>query len=616
VWEEDGPTPILKRSKTLVTKQDSPDAWADGLPARIWQAGAGKAAPFVLLDDARDGGRAFLHAGPSQIVETREPDEIATCLDLLRGAGRTAAGFIAYEAGHTLEPKLAPLCRRAADDEPPLLWFGLFDHVEPVDAGALLPDPDGAWAGAPRPSIDQSDHAEMVAAAMAHIEAGDIYQANITFAAEVRTAGSPAALYSAIRKRARAGHSALIFTGSHWLLSFSPELFFTLEDGRITTRPMKGTAAREAKSGSDEIAIRTLAEDPKQRAENLMIVDLLRNDLSRVSKPGSVKVPELFAVETYPTVHQMTSTVTAEIEDGLGPVDVIEAIFPCGSVTGAPKIRAMEIIDSLEQSPRGLYTGSIGHIAADGGAALNVAIRTLVIRSGESVARIGLGSGIVADSEAASEWRECLAKGRFVETGRRFDLIETMRFDPDEGFFELDRHLARLKASAEALDFAFDRHHARNELQTATFRLKQLCKLRLLLSRTGAMAIESRPLPEPPAAPVRTAIVPRTVDDGDFRLRHKTSDRAFYDEARAPDAFETLFTDERGFLTEGSFTNLFVEHRGKLLTPPLSRGLLPGILRGRLIDRGEAIEEDLRPDDLAAGLLIGNAARGLIRAML
>ena len=359
-----------------------------------------------------------------------------------------------------------------------------------------------------------------------------------------------------------------------------------------------------------------LAEDPKQRAENLMIVDLLRNDLSRVSKPGSVRVPELFAVETYPTVHQMTSTVTAEIEEGVGPVDVLEAIFPCGSVTGAPKIRAMEIIDEIEQVQRGLYTGSIGRIVPDGEAALNVAIRTLVIRSGEQVARIGLGSGIVADSDPGSEWRECLAKGRFVETGRRFDLVETMRFDPNEGFFELERHLARLKSSAEALDFTFDRHHARNELQTATFRLKQVCKLRLLLSRTGAMAIESRPLPEPPPEPVRAAIVPRTVDDGDFRLRHKTSDRAFYDEARAPDAFETLFTDELGFLTEGSFTSLFVEHRGKLLTPPLSRGLLPGILRSKLIDEGKAVEKDLRPDDLASGFLIGNSARGLIRANL
>ena len=616
MWEDEGPTPILKRSKTLVTKQDSPDAWADGLPARIWQAGAGKAAPFVLLDDARDGGRAFLHAGPAQIVETREPDEIGTCLELLRGAGRQAAGFIAYDAGHALEPKLVPLCRRPGDDDPPLLWFGLFDHVEPVDAGALLPDPDGAWAGAPKPLISRSEHADMVAAALFHIGAGDIYQANLTFQAVVRTAGSPAALYAAIRSRARAGHSALIFTGSHWLLSFSPELFFTLDGGRITARPMKGTAAREAKSSADGEAMRALVEDPKQRAENLMIVDLLRNDLSRVSKPGTVKVPELFAVETYPTVHQMTSTVAAEIEDGLGPVDVIEAIFPCGSVTGAPKIRAMEIIDRLEQAPRGLYTGSIGHISPDGSAALNVAIRTLVLRSGETVARIGLGSGIVADSDAASEWRECLAKGSFVETGRPFDLIETMRFDPSEGFFELERHLERMKNSAEALDFAFDRHHARNELQTATFRLKQVSKLRLLLSRSGAIAIESRPLPEPPAEPVRVTLAPRSVDDGDFRLRHKTSDRGFYDEARAPDTFETIFTDEHGFLTEGSFTNLFVEHRGQLLTPPLSRGLLPGILRTKLIAEGDAIEEDLRAEDLAAGFLIGNAARGLIRARL
>ena len=223
------------------------------------------------------------------------------------------------------------------------------------------------------------------------------------------TAGHPLALYAAIRPRARAGWGGIVFTGEHWLLSFSPELFFTLEAGRVTARPMKGTAP----AGSDPEALRG---DPKQRAENLMIVDLLRNDLSRLSKPGTVKVPALFEVETYPTVLQMTSTVTGELEDGRGAVDLLETIFPCGSVTGAPKIRAMEIIAALEREQRGPYTGSIGRLAPDGEAAFNVAIRTLVLRGGESVARLGLGSGIVADSVAADEWRECLAKGEFVAT--------------------------------------------------------------------------------------------------------------------------------------------------------------------------------------------------------
>jgi para-aminobenzoate synthetase/4-amino-4-deoxychorismate lyase len=560
--------------------------------------------PFVLLDDARPGGQALLYTRPLGIVETHDHDEVRACLERLRR--RHAAGFLAYEAGYALEDRLAPL-RRAADL--PLLWFGLFDAPEAVDAEALLPDPAGAWAGVPRPLVSRDDYERAAATVNAHIEAGDIYQANLTFQNEVRFAGHPLALYAGLRARAGAGHGGVVFTGTHWLLSLSPELFFTLEGGKATTRPMKGTAPRDADPAA-------FAADPKQRAENLMIVDLLRNDLSRVARPGTVKVPELFAVETYPTILQLTSTVTAELEGGQGPIELIEAIYPCGSITGAPKIRAMEIIAGLEAEPRGAYCGAIGRLAPDGDAAFNVAIRTLTVRDGEQMARLGLGSGLVADSEAGDEWRECLAKGAFVATGRSFDLIETMRFDPHDGVIELDRHLARLKASAEALDFAFDRHEARNDLQAATFRAGP-SKIRLALSRSGTLAIELQPLPETPAEPAPVALAPLPVAADDFRLRHKTSDRAFYDEARAAaGAFEIVFTDEAGFVTEGSFTNVFVERGGTLLTPPLRRGLLPGVLRERMLDEGRAEEADLIEADLAEGFLIGNAVRGLVRARL
>ena len=564
-------------------------------------------APFVLLDDARPGGTATLFTGLSEAVETRDHGEVRACLERLRG--RSAAGFLAYEAGLALEDKLAPLRLPPAGDAPPLLWFGLFERRETVAVESVLPDGDGAWAGPARPLISRPEYETALAAVKTHIEAGDIYQANLTFAAAVPVAGDPLALYAALRGRARAGHGAIVFTGSHWLLSLSPELFFTLEGGRIVARPMKGTAPL----GADPAAF---AADPKQRAENLMIVDLLRNDLSRVARTGSVEVPALFSVETYPTLLQLTSTVTAALEDGLGPIDVLEAIFPCGSITGAPKVRAMEIIAGLEAAPRGPYCGAIGALAPDGDAAFNVAIRTLVLKAGERVARLGLGSAIVADSEAADEWRECLAKGKFVATARSFDLIETMRFDPNEGVAELDRHLARMKASAEALDFRFDRHEARNDLQAATFRAGP-SRIRLALSRAGCMAIELTPLPAPPEEPVEVAIGQLPVAPEDFRLRHKTSDRAFYDAARAASgAFEILFADPEGFLTEGSFTNLFVERDGVLLTPPLGRGLLPGVVRARLIDEGRAKEADLRPEDLAQGFLIGNALRGLVRARL
>ncbi len=564
-------------------------------------------APFVLLDDARDDGTALLFSAPSGVVETRDPGQVRACLERLRG--HHAAGFMTYEAGYALEPRLAPLTRTPADDDPPLLWFGLFDAPIPVDAAAWLPDPAGAHAGTARPQLGEDEYREKLAAILDHIEAGDIYQANLTFQAEVSTAGHPLALYAALRRRAKAGHGGIVHTGDHWILSLSPELFFTLEGGHATARPMKGTAAPD----TDPAALRA---DPKQRAENLMIVDLLRNDLSRLARPGTVKVPELFKVETYPTVLQMTSTVTAELEPGKGPVDLLAAIFPCGSITGAPKIRAMEIIAGLETGPRGPYCGAIGRLAPDGEAAFNVAIRTLTMKAGASIARLGLGSGIVADSRAGDEWCECLAKGAFVATEQSFDLIETMAFDPHDGIAELDRHLNRLKRSAEALDFPFGRHEARNELQAATFRAGPSL-VRLLLSRSGAVAIELRPPLAPPPAPVEVALAALPVASDDFRLRHKTSDRAFYDAARdAAGTFEIIFHDEAGFLTEGSFTNLFVERDGRLLTPPLSRGLLPGVLRERLIEEGAAEESDLRPDDLVAGFLIGNCIRGLIRARL
>jgi para-aminobenzoate synthetase/4-amino-4-deoxychorismate lyase len=565
--------------------------------------------PFVLLDDQGCGGRALLFRGPEEIVQTRDPDAVASCLARLEG--RRAAGFLAYEAGYALEARLAPLRRVPAPAQPPLLWFGLFGEPEEVDAAAWLPDPAGAWAGRPRPRVARADYEAAAARVLDHIRAGDIYQANLTFPCDVPLAGHPLALYAGLRARARAPYGAVVFTGEHWILSCSPELFFETDGRRIFARPMKGTAPRSASAGS-------LSTDPKQRAENLMIVDLIRNDLSRLSRPGSVKVPKLFEVETYPTLLQMTSTVTAELEGPASPARLFAALFPCGSVTGAPKIRAQEIVAGLEWAPRGVYTGAIGRVAPGGEALFNVAIRTLVVPAGGGAARIGLGSGIVADSRVADEWRECLAKGAFVtDPSRRFDLVETMRFDPADGMPDLERHLARLKRSAEALGFAFDRHDARNELQAATFRLPGPSRVRLLLSPSGATAIEIRPMPPHPDEPVAVALAPRPVAPDDFRLAHKTSDRGFYDEARrSAGTFEILFEDEAGFLTEGSFTSLFVARAGRLLTPPLARGLLPGILRERLIEEGEAEEADLTLADLASGFLVGNAARGLIRARL
>ncbi|WP_066724892.1 aminodeoxychorismate synthase component I [Sphingomonas pituitosa] len=574
--------------------------------------------PFVLLDDARADGRgARLYTNPVETLVAYRPDEIAPALNRLRAAraeGLDSAGWLAYEAGAALEPA-AP----ARDADGPLLWFGLFRGHQRLAGDAvpaLLPEPAGAWAGRPRPLLDRAAYDAAFARARAYIEAGDIYQANLTFRAAVPIAGHPAALYALLRARSAAGHGALVATGEQWLLSLSPELFFTLEDGTLTARPMKGTTHRDADPAVDAALAHGLAEDPKQRAENLMIVDLMRNDLGRVARAGSVAVPQLFHVETYPTVHQMTSTITARLAEGLGAVDALAALFPCGSVTGAPKIRAMQVIAEVEPDARRVYTGSIGRIDADGSAEFNVAIRTLAVDAA-GCATLGLGSGVVADSNAASEWAECLAKGAFVTAGEHgFDLIETMRFDPEDGILLLERHLERIRGSAEIFGFPFDRHVVRNELQAATFRLRDAAKVRLLLGPSGAVAIGIGPLPAPPPEPIKVRIVPHSVPANDFRLAHKTTRRSVYDTPRrAAGTWEVVFTDAEGYCTEGSFTALFVERDGVLVTPPLSRGLLPGVLRAELLATGRAVEGDLRPADLAGGFLLGNALRGLVAAV-
>ena len=585
--------------------------------------------PFVLLDDARDKGAApaRLYVDPVEILRADSLNSLEATLAsvaLAQKEGRHVAGYLSYEAGLALEGRL--LDRLESNNLAPLIWFGIFNDYKEIMPGVLpdhLPDPAGAWLGKLQPRLSRESYNDAFERVQEYVRAGDIYQANLTFRADAKHAGHPLALYAAVRDRAKAGYGGVVFDGENWMLSFSPELFFALKDGRITAKPMKGTAARLADAQADAAARAEMLNDPKQRAENLMIVDLLRNDLSRVAKSGSVDVPELFHAESYPTVHQMTSTVTAELGQEKGAVDVLRQIFPCGSITGAPKIRAMEIIDELEPDPRGLYCGSIGRIDPNGDAAFNVAIRTFHLKHGaaghDKSLSIGLGSGIVADSKGQEEWRECLAKGRFADlTGGspKVDLIETMAFDPAQGISRLELHLERMKASAAALEFEFDRHSARNTLQAATFHQEEPAMVRVMLAKSGAVTIQLKPLPAPLHEPVSCQLVPLKADASDYRLHHKTSDRRVYEVDGLGEAVHPIFTDGEGFVTEGAIWNIFVERDGKLLTPPKSRGLLPGVLRRELLDEGKAVEADLREEDLADGFLLGNSVRGLVGALL
>jgi para-aminobenzoate synthetase / 4-amino-4-deoxychorismate lyase len=447
-----------------------------------------KHTPYVLLDDARVSGAlpARLYSNPVQSLMAHSNTDVPLLFEALRNAqaeGLHAAGFVSYDADTSFLPKLENTTRSV------LAWFGLFEDYQLFDSDvmpSILPDPAGTWLSDLRPEIARADYTRAFAMVQEYIAAGDIYQANLTFPLSADYMGDPLALYAALRPRAAAGYGGIIWTGERHYLSFSPELFFAVRGKRVTTKPMKGTATRHPNPAADAAAAETLRTDNKQRAENLMIVDLLRNDLSQVCKAGSVEVPQLFHIESYPTVHQMTSTITGILTESSDAIDVMQALFPCGSITGAPKIRAMQIIEEVEKVQRGIYCGSIGRIDASGDAAFNVGIRTFTLCNATNTVSLGLGSGIVVDSHEDEEWAECLAKGDFAQVnGYGFDLIETMRFEPAQGILRLELHLERMKESARAFRFDFDRHDTRNKLHAATFHLNTLSKVRLCSSRRG-----------------------------------------------------------------------------------------------------------------------------------
>ncbi|MBS7669744.1 aminodeoxychorismate synthase component I [Croceicoccus gelatinilyticus] len=590
--------------------------------------------PFILLDDAREtsgAAPARLYRDPVAIFRADSADEVAPVLaeaEEARQGGLHLAGYLAYEAGLALEERLTP--RLAGKDTGPLVWLCAFEGYETIPADAVagwiaaqVHDEHGPPHLSPaRPAIEREEYDAAFERVQQAIRAGDVYQANLTFRLHAAWAGDPLAIYAKLRTRAAAGYGAFVFDGERHHLSLSPELFFALKDGAAMLKPMKGTRPRGADAEADAAMVAELGASEKDRAENLMITDLMRNDVSRLAVPGSVQVRDAFAVETYPTLHQMTSTVRARLRDGEGAVDLLRTVFPCGSITGAPKIRAMEIIDEIEQSERKLYCGAVGRVDAGGDAAFNVAIRTLSLEGcGNGQAHMGVGSGIVVDSRLDDEWAECLVKGEFVAAASRdVHLIETMAFDPKIGVPLIEFHLQRLKDSALALGFDLDRHALRNHIQAFCFLNTEPKKLRVLVAQNGTWEIDGSDMPDAMDGPVPVSLTPLPVPQGDWRLRHKTTDRAFYDDAReaaeAGGAREVVFVREDGLLTEGSFTSVFVERDGKYLTPALSAGLLPGVLRASLIEDGKAQEAELTADDLADGFFIGNALRGLMPARL
>ncbi|MCO1371973.1 aminodeoxychorismate synthase component I [Burkholderia multivorans] len=611
-------------------------------------------ASFALLDDCDSTASARSSRLYSGFVRERvctDPSRLdaldaALAQDLRDGLHAVVVGD--YEFGRNLQ--------RAQPGHAPLrfLLYARCERLSRAEVDAWLAAQDGAdtpsIAGVAhvRKSVTRDAFGAAIAAVHDALRAGDSYQINYTYRLNFEVFGTPLALYRRLRARQPVRYGALIaLPDGAWIVSCSPELFVEKHGELLRARPMKGTAPRSADPQQDAASAAFLANDPKNRAENVMIVDLLRNDVSRIARTGTVRVPALFSVEPYASVWQMTSTVEAGWRDGTTFADMLRALFPCGSITGAPKHKTMQLIDAIETTPRGLYTGTIGWLdaprdaaAACGDFCLSVAIRTLTLDAPPASApagddrrrgTMGVGAGIVLDSVAADEYAECELKARFLtDADPGFQLFETTCATRADGIRHVDRHLARLQRSADAFGFRFDADALRRAIDARCAALDGdgPYRMKLSLAKDGTLDIVAAALKPLPAGPVRVWLA---ADHGfaptranDALLLHKTTRRADYDRAwqaaEALGGFDMLFVNERGELTEGGRSNLFVKLDGQWVTPPLASGVLPGVMRAVLLDDPAfgAVERIVTRDDLsrAQALLLTNALRGALDAVL
>lgn len=571
--------------------------------------------PAALMQGG--SGTAWLRfAAPLRVVRADAVGGVMPALvdiDAANAAGLWAAGFIAYDAAPAFDAALAV----HPDAAGPLLWFGIFAAPQRMPPGwvpppAATPCPD--W----RPSVTAAAHAAAVEDIRGCIARGETYQVNLTHRLRAAAPDDAFALFATMANAQRGRHMAWVDTGGIVLASASPELFFALDGTTIVSRPMKGTAPRGPDADSDRRRAARLAASAKNRAENLMIVDMVRNDLGRVAIPGSVRVPRLYDVERYPTVWQMTSTVAAATRAPLP--EIFRALFPAASITGAPKVQATRIIARLEDSPRGVYTGCIGWTGPDRRAEFNVAIRTVRIDRAARRAEYGTGGGIVWDSSPESELAECRTKTLVLfERAAPFSLLETLLWRPRTGYRLLRLHLARLAASADYFDIRIDPAAVRGALHAAAAGWPPRAhRVRLLVDGDGTPRIEAAPFdPRAERRPWRIALATDPVDSAGRFLRHKTTHRAVYDRARAahPDFDDVLLWNERGEITETTVANIALRIRGAWITPAADCGLLRGTMREWLLRRGAIREGILHRNDLriATEVRLLNSVRGWIR---
>ena len=585
----------------------------------------------VLLDSARPDAEnrwSWAFTDPRRVHTAATRGEIQALVETLQeetARGHYVAGYLAYEAGYPFVDLDIPAHARK-----PLAWFGVYDaprRLTPADVGVGLSTLDATPAVQDvQLAVSESEYTEAIRAVRRHIGRGNVYQINYTAPLRFRVDGDPRGLYRRLRARQRVPYAAYLNLGERQILSLSPELFFRREGDRVSTRPMKGTIRRGRTLDEDRALREELAHDPKNRAENLMIVDLLRNDLSVCCRPGSVTVPSLYETEPYQSVTQMTSTVEGRLQNDAGLADLLRALFPCGSVTGAPKRRAMRIIRDLERAPRGVYCGAIGMAGPDDTAVFNVPIRTVVVNG--DTGTMGIGSGVVWDSDPVAEYEECVLKGAFLtgdsdaETDEDLKLIETIHFDGTQ-IPLIDRHVRRLARSAAYFSFPFDEARFRRRVERAVSGTTEVQKVRATLDRQGRIDVTASRLSLRRDAPWHVIIAEERADRTDPFFYHKTTRRGTYRRAReaAQEAGfdEAILRNQDGEVTEGTYTNLFVEQDGILCTPPVESGLLAGVYRDHVLDTQlKATERILTLDDLrtADALYCCNAVRGWCEAVL
>jgi len=578
--------------------------------------------PSILLNFPSDNKKSMLFDKVEYVITFcygNNLDNFFNKIESSLNKGYWLTGYFCYEFGYFLEPELNHLIKPQKE---PFVWLAATNKPDLISSKALINSyiKNNFYLNTPKTSINFNSYIHDLKYIKNNLKKGDTYQVNHTFKLKFKVQGDPLSLYMNLRKYQKTNYGAFIQTEKLKILSLSPELFFKIDNNTITCKPMKGTIKRGLNKKEDNIYKNDLLKNNKTIAENLMIVDLIRNDLGKIS--NHIKVSKLFQIETYPTLHQMTSEINAKLNSNLNTRKIMKAIFPCGSITGAPKIRTMEIINQLEKEKRGIYTGAIGYISPEHKYCFNVPIRTLVIEKDNGI--LGIGGGIIFDSNENSEYKEAILKSRFItDKAQNFSLIETLKWEKNKSYILLNNHLNRLKKSLKFFSIPFNMIKLRNNLRKIekTF-TKQQYKIRILVKLDSSFKIIFKELKPSNKKIVSIKLSEKIINQEDIFLYHKTTKRKIYNQERnslkGTYIFEKIFCNKNKELTEGTITNLFMFKDNILYTPPLKCGLLNGILRETLLKEKKAIEKIIYLKDLlnADKIFIGNSLRGLIEAKL